>query len=92
MPASRRGASHRGLAVGVGEGLEGDRRHQEGKLGLGAKDGRLGRDVGDVDQDARPQLAALVRLGVSAQGALVARAAGEVAVHARLELLCRQPL
>ena len=92
VPASRGGARHPGLAVGVGEELEGDRRHQEGNLQLGAEDGRLGRDVRDVDQDARPQLPALVRLGVAAQGALVAGAAGEVAVRAGLELLERQPL
>ena len=91
-PRVGRGARHPGLAVGVGEELEGDRRHQEGKLQLGAEDGRHGRDVRDVDQDARPQFPALVGLGISPQGALVARAAGEVAVHARLELLCRQPL
>ena len=47
---------------------------------------------GDVDQDPRQELPALVGLGVPPQGSLVAGAAGEVAVGARLELLCREPL
>jgi hypothetical protein len=76
----------------MGEQLEGDGRHQEGHLELGAEDGRLGRDARDVNQDSRPQLPVLIRLGVPSQGSLVARAAGEVAVRARLELLERQPL
>jgi hypothetical protein len=76
----------------VGEQLEGDRRDQEGNLELAAEDARPGRDVRDVDQDTRPQLPAPVGLGVSPQGALVARAAGEVAVRTRLEPLGRQPL
>jgi hypothetical protein len=75
----------------MGEQLECDRRHQERDLELGAKDGRLRRDVRDVDQDPRTQLPSLVGLGVPPQGALVAGAAGEVAVRARLELVERQP-
>jgi hypothetical protein len=74
------------------EQLERDRRNQERDVELGAEDGPLGRDVGDIDQDARAQLPALVGLGVTPQGSLVARAAGEVAVRTRLELLEREPL
>ena len=76
----------------MGKELEGDRRDQERDVELGAKDGRLVRDLGDVDQDARPQLPALRRLGVPPQGSLVTGAAGEVAVGTRLELLEREPL
>jgi hypothetical protein len=76
----------------MGEQLKGDRGNQEGDVELGAEDGRLGRDVGDVDQDARAQLPALVGLCVPAQRSLVPGAAGEVAVRARLELLERETL
>jgi hypothetical protein len=76
----------------MGEQLEGDRGHQERDFELGAEDGRPCRHIRDVDQDPRPQLPSLVRLGVPPQGALVAGASGEVAVRARLELLERQPL
>jgi hypothetical protein len=72
--------------------LEGDRRDQERDLDLGTQDGRLRRDRRDVDENPRPELPALVRLGVPPQGALVARASGEVAMSARLELLERQRL
>jgi hypothetical protein len=72
--------------------LEGDRRDQKGDLELRAEDGRLGRDVGDIDQNARSKLPALIGLGVAAQRPLVAGAPGEVAMRARLELLERQPL
>jgi hypothetical protein len=76
----------------MGEQLEGDGSHQERDLELGAEHGRLRRDVGDVDEDARAQLPALKRLGIAPQGALVAGAAGEVAVCTRLELVECQPL
>jgi hypothetical protein len=76
----------------MGEQLEGDRPDQDRHLQLAAEDRRPGRDVRDVDQDARPELPALVRLGIPPQGSLVAGAAGEVAVRARLELLEREPL
>jgi hypothetical protein len=76
----------------VREQLEGDRGNQERDFELGAEDGRPGRDVGDVDQDARPELPALVGIGIPPQGPLVAGAAGEVAVGARLELLERETL
>jgi hypothetical protein len=76
----------------MGEQLEGDRGDQERDFELGAEDGRLRRDVRDVDQDARPELPALVGLGVPPQGALVTGAAGEVAVSPGFELLERQPL
>jgi hypothetical protein len=76
----------------VGKQLEGDRGDQERHLDLGAEDGGPRRDVRNVHQHARPQLPALVGLGVPPQGALVARAAGEVAVRTRLELLEREPL
>jgi hypothetical protein len=76
----------------MGEQLEGDRRHQERDLKLGAEDGRLRRDVRDVDQDPRTQLPSLVGIDVPPQGALVAGAAGEVAVGPRLELVECQPL
>jgi hypothetical protein len=74
----------------MGEQLEGDRRHQDRHLQLGAQHGRPGGDVRDVYENPRPQLPALVRLGVPPQGALVAGAAGEVAVRARLELVERE--
>jgi hypothetical protein len=76
----------------MGEQLEGDWRHQERDLELGAENGRLRRDLRDVDPDTRAQLPALVGLGVPPQGALVAGAAGEVAVRARFQLLEREPL
>jgi hypothetical protein len=76
----------------MGEQLEGHRRDQEGHFELRAEDGRLGGDAGDVDQYARPQLPALVGLGVAPQGPLVAGAAGEVAMGTRLQLLERQAL
>jgi hypothetical protein len=76
----------------VSEQLERDRGHEERELELGAEDGRLRRDIRDIDQDARPQLPALICVGVPPQGALVARSAGEVAVRARLELLERKTL
>jgi hypothetical protein len=76
----------------VGEQLEGNRGNEERDVELGAKDGCLRRDVGDVDQNTRAQLPALVGLGVPPQGALVAGAAGEVAVRARFQLLEREPL
>ena len=76
----------------MSEQLEGDRGDQERDFELGAEDGRLRRDVRDVDQDARPQLPALVGLGVAAQGALVAGAPGEVAVGPWLELVEREAL
>jgi hypothetical protein len=76
----------------MGEQLEGDWRDQEGNLDLGAENGGLRRDIRDVDQHARPQLPALVRLGVPPQRALVTGAAGEVAMRARLELLEREAL
>jgi len=76
----------------VGEQLEGDRSDQERDLPLGAEDGRLRRDIRNVNQHPWPQLPALVGLGVPPQGALVAGAAGEVAVRPGLELLEREPL
>jgi hypothetical protein len=76
----------------VGEQLEGDRCDQEGEVELSAENGRPGRDIRDVDQDARAQLPALVGLGIAPQRALVAGTAGEVAVRARVELLEREPL
>jgi hypothetical protein len=76
----------------MGEELERHRGHQERDVELGAENGRLGRDARDVDQDARAQLPALVGLGVPPQGPLVAGAAGEVAVRARLEPLEGEPL
>jgi len=92
VPAIAGRTGHPLLAVGVGEQLEGDWPHQERNLELGAEDDRFGRDVRDVDQNAGAQLPALVGLGVTPQGPLVAGATGEVAVGARLELLERQPL
>jgi hypothetical protein len=76
----------------MGEQLEGHRRDQERDVELGAEDGGLRRDIRDVDQDARAQLPALIGLGIAPQRALVAGAAGEVAVRARVELLEREPL
>jgi hypothetical protein len=76
----------------VGKELEGDRGNQERDVQSGAEDRRSGRDLGDVDEDARAQLPALIGLGVPPQGALIAGASGEVAVGARLELLERKPL
>jgi len=76
----------------VGEQLEGDWPHQERNLELGAEDDRFGRDVRDVDQNAGAQLPALVGLGVTPQGPLVAGATGEVTVGPWLELLERKLL
>jgi hypothetical protein len=85
-------AGHPLLTVRMGEQLEGDRRDQEGDVKLGTENRRLGRDVRDVDQDPGPQLPSLVGLGIAPQGPLVACAAGEIAVRARLELLERETL
>ena len=49
-------------------------------------------DLADVDEHARPQSPAREGSDVVAQRALVAGAAGEVAVHAGIELLGGQPL
>jgi hypothetical protein len=76
----------------MSEQLEGDRSDQDRHLQLGAEDRRPGRDFRDVDQDPRPELPAFIGLGVSVQGSLVARAAREVAVCTRLELVEREPL
>jgi hypothetical protein len=76
----------------MGEQLEGDRCDQERDVEPGAENGRRRRDVRDVDQHARPELPAIVGLGIAPQGPLVAGAAGEVAVRARLELLERKTL
>jgi hypothetical protein len=76
----------------VGEQLEGDRADQDRHLDLGAEDRRPGGHLRDVDQDARPELPALVRLDVPPEGALVPGAAGEVAVRPGIELLERQVL
>jgi hypothetical protein len=74
------------------EHLERDRGHQDGSLDLRAEHRGSRRDLRDVDQHPGPELPALEGLGVPAQGALVARAAGEVAVRSGLEALGRQPL
>ncbi len=52
-----------------------------------AENGRLGADLADVDEHARAQSPAREGGDVVAQRALVAGTAGEVAVHAGIELL-----
>jgi hypothetical protein len=76
----------------VGEQLEGDRADQDRHLDLGAEDSCPGGHLRDVDQDAGPELPALVRLDVPPEGALVPGAAGEVAVRSGIELLEGQVL
>ena len=91
-PGGRRGPRHRHLAVGVDEALKGDRRDQQRHRDLAAEHGRRRAGAGDVDQDLGPQLPAAERGDVLAQGALVTRAACEIAVHARVEALGREAL
>ena len=78
IPGSPSGWAMRCRATGRDE-----HRHRD----LGAQDGRRGRDVADVDQHARQQLAAGEGGLVVGQRALVAGAAGEVAERARVEAL-----
>jgi hypothetical protein len=76
----------------VGQELKRDWSNQDRHLDFSAEHGRTSGHLRDVDEDARTQLPALIRLGVSPQGPLVPGATGEVAVSPRIELLERQVL
>src|SRR5262245_66259617 len=72
--------------------LHRERRDQYRQRDLRAEDARLRRDRLDVDEHARAELAALERGDVVAERDLVPRAAREVGVRARIELLLGEAL
>jgi hypothetical protein len=72
--------------------LHGERCDQDREGDLGAEDGRRRRDLGDVDEDARPELAPLEGGDVVAERDLVAGAAGVVGERLRVERFLREPL
>ena len=85
VPAAAAARAVADLAVGMGDPLERDRRDEHRQRDLAAEHGRRRRGVGDVDEHARAQLQAAVGRDVLGERQLVARAAREVAVRARLE-------
>ena len=74
-----RATRHRELALLVRDLLESHRRDEHGHRHGRAEHGRLGRDRGDVDEDAGPQPVARERGAVPLQRPLVAGAADDVA-------------
>jgi len=84
---SRRGTRDRQLAVGVRHPLIRDRRGDDRHRQLGSEDCGRGGDVGDVDEDTRPQAPSVERLDVRPHRVLVARAAGEVPEGSLVESL-----
>src|SRR4051794_2878658 len=69
----------------MGHALQGDGRDDNGHRDRRPEDGRGGARLADVDHDPGHEVVARVGVDVGAQGALVARAAGEVAQRPRVQ-------
>src|SRR5262249_2736779 len=79
----------RRAAVGRDQLERADRRDADGKEELGAEEGGRGVDLGDVDEDARPEGNLVEGGAIATQGRLRLRPANEVIPRALVERLAR---